>query len=141
MSPGKMTITRLDDDDFLIHYACDLRSQSDKIQFVKTDTSWKIEAPDEVPTIVRLGRAQAILDMMMSGTYSSRKVVADTLGITTSTVSRILNFAFVSPEIIERYLQGEISAARVTEIADSVHSMPFWAEQHKALGVGQGIVF
>ena len=136
MNPEKMTITRLDDDDFLIHYTCDLRSQSDKIQFVKTDTSGKIEAPDEVPTIVRLGRAQAILDMMMSGTYASRKVVADTLGITTSTVSRILNFAFVSPEIIERYLQGEISAARVTEIADSVHSMPFWAEQHKALSVG-----
>ena len=111
MSQENMTVVRLEDDDFLIHYACDLRSQSDKIQFVKTDDSGKPESPDEVPAIVRIGRAHAILDMIVSGTYPSRRSVADALGCNTTTVSRLLNFAFVSPEIIEKFLAGEISAA------------------------------
>ena len=136
MSPEKVTITRLDDDDFLIHYACDLRSQSDKIHYIKPNESGKVETPDEIPAIVRLGRAQAILDTMVSGTYASRKAVADALDTTVSTVSRLLNFAFVSPDIIERFLRGEISATKVAEVAESVHSMPLWAEQHKAMGVG-----
>ena len=41
MNNEKLTISRLDDDDFLVHYACDLRSQMDKMQFVKTDNSGK----------------------------------------------------------------------------------------------------
>ena len=90
----------------------------------------------EVPTIVRLGRAHAILDMMISGTYSSRKTVADAIGSTTATVSRLLNFTFISPEIIERFLAGEIPASKVVAVADKVHMMPFWADQHKFARVG-----
>lgn len=128
MNNEKLTISRLDDDDFLVHYACDLRSQMDKMQFVKTDHSGKPEAPGEVPTIVRLGRAHAVLDMMISGTYSSRRTVAEAIGSTTATVSRILNYAFISPEIIERFLVGEISSADLTKVASQVHMVPFWAE-------------
>lgn len=135
MNNEKLTISRLDDDDFLVHYACDLRSQMDKMQFVKTDHSGKPEAPGEVPTIVRLGRAHAVLDMMISGTYSSRRTVAEAIGSTTATVSRILNYAFISPEIIERFLAGEIPASKVVAIADKVHMMPFWAEQHRHIGI------
>ena len=135
MNNEKLTISRLDDDDFLVHYACDLRSQMDKMQFVKTDHSGKPEAPGEVPTIVRLGRAHAVLDMMISGTYSSRRTVAEAIGSTTATVSRLLNFTFISPEIIERFLAGEIPASKVVAIADKVHMMPFWAEQHRLIGI------
>ena len=135
MNNEKLTISRLDDDDFLVHYACDLRSQMDKMQFVKTDHSGKPEAPGEVPTIVRLGRAHAVLDMMISGTYSSRRTVAEAIGSTTATVSRILNYAFISPEIIERFLGGEISSADLTKVASQVHMVPFWADQHRLIGI------
>lgn len=133
MRNDHLTIKRLADDDYLVHYPCDLRSQSDKLQYVKTDENGNPKAPDEVPAIVRIGRAHAILDMLASGTYTSRKTVADALGCNITTVSRLLNFAFVSPEIIERFLAGEIPASKVASIAEEVHMMPFWADQSKQI--------
>lgn len=130
-----LSVKRLENDDYIVHYPCDLRPQAIRDNFVKTDECGKPENPDEVPVIVRLGKSQAILDMLMSGTYSSRKEVGDALQMTPSTVTRVLNFAMVSPEIIERFMAGEIPASKVIAVADHVKTMPFWADQHKFAGV------
>lgn len=135
MNCDKLLVKRFNESDFIIHYVCDLRAQNDRMQFVKQDQSGKPENPDEMPAICRIGRAHAILDMMASGTYTSRRNVAEALKTTTATISRILNYAFISPEIIERFLGGEISSADLTKVASQVHMVPFWADQHRLIGI------
>lgn len=135
MTGAEFTVRRLDEEDFIVHYTCDLRTQNEKIQYVKQNQVGKPENPDEMPAIIRIGRAHAILDMLASGTYTSRKTVAEALNTTTATISRILNYAFVSPEIIERFLAGELSLSDLTSVASQVHMVPFWADQHKLIGI------
>ena len=91
--------------------------------------------PVEVPIIVKLGRAYRMSELMLSGTYKSRQEVADALGVSVLLVSRILNCAFVSSVIVEKVLHGEISAAKVMILVEKVHTLSFWFDQHRFLGI------
>lgn len=130
-----MSVKRMEDDDYVVHFPCDLRPQSIRDNYVKTDERGKPENPEEVPVIVRLGKAQAIIDMLLSGTYASRREVGDALQMAATTVTRAVNFAMISPDLIERFLAGEVPANKLIAVADRVRTMPFWADQHKFAGI------
>ena len=130
-----MTIRKLNDGSFIVHYPCDLRMINERKNFVKVDGMGRPKNPEEVPIIVKLGRAYRMSELMLSGTYKSRQEVADALGVSVSLVSRILNCAFVSPVIVEKVLHGEISAAKVMNLVEKVHTLPFWSDQHRFLGI------
>ncbi len=131
----RMVIKRLDDDDYLIHFNCDLRAPNEKVNFIRQNASGLPDNPEEIPILARLGKANAMLEMLLSGTYASRGELATALNVNTVTISRTLNFAFVAPEIIEGLMRGEIPASKVIALADKVNMMPFWADQHRFVGV------
>ena len=64
-------------------------------------------------------------ELMLSGTCKSRPEVADALGVSVSLVSRILNCAFLSSVIVEKVLHGELSAPKVMNLVEKVHTLPF----------------
>lgn len=75
-----MTIRKLSDGSFVVHYPCDLRMINERKSFVKLDGMGRPKNPEEVPIIVKLGRAYRMSELMLSGTYKSRQEVADALG-------------------------------------------------------------
>ena len=74
--------------------------------------------------MTRLGKANAMLEMLLLGTYASRGELATALNVNTVTISRTLNLAFISPEISESLLRGEIAASKIVALADKVNMMP-----------------
>lgn len=113
----RMVIKRLDDDDYLIHFNCDLRAPNEKVNFIRQNASGLPDNPEEIPILARLGKANAMLEMLLSGTYASRGELATALNVNTVTISRTLNFAFVAPEIIEGLMRiaAEKLVLRVAE--------------------------
>ena len=130
-----MTITRLDNGDFLIECPLDLRMLHERKSFVQVDEGGVPKNPEEIPVVVRLGRAHRMVELMLSGTYKSRQEVATALGVSSSLVSRAISCAFISPVIVAKALRGEIATSRLIALAEKVNTMPFWADQHKFIGI------
>ena len=103
----------------------DLRAPNEKVNFIQQNASGLPDNPEKIPILTRLGKANAMLEMLLSGTYASRGELATALNVNTVTISRTLNLAFISPEIIESLLRGEIAASKIVALADKVNMMPF----------------
>ena len=60
-----MTIRKLNDGSFIVHYPCDLRMINERKNFVKVDGMGRPKNPEEVPIIVKLGRAYRMSELML----------------------------------------------------------------------------
>jgi len=130
-----MRITKLEDGDFLVHMECDLWSIAERKRFVSVDSYGIPQHPEGVPIIVRIARSRKMVEMLASGTYSCRSQLGEAFGMSQSRISRITRTAFLSPIIIEKVVTGQLSASRVSALADRLSMMPLWSDQHKALGI------
>lgn len=130
-----MRISKLDNGDFLVHIACDLRSLAERKRFVAVDAFGMPNHPEAVPIIVRIARARKMVEMLASGTYTCCQDLGDAFGMSQSRISRITRTAFLSPIIVEKVVTGKLPAAKVAALADKLSTLPLWADQHKALGI------
>ena len=71
-----MQIQRLNDGDFLVHIECDLRSVHERKMFIAKDENGDLRNPENVPVLVRLGRARKMIELLGSGTYRNKKEIA-----------------------------------------------------------------
>lgn len=130
-----MKIKKMPGGDFLVHIDADLRSLAERKMFVAIGEDGAPQHPEMVPILVKLGRANKMLEMLASGTYADRKDMSDCLGMDRRTVARTVNAAFLSPVIVERIVSGQLPPQRVQPIIDKMNTMLLWADQHRALGI------
>ena len=130
-----MRIQRLDDGDFLVHIDCDLRTISERRLFVTVDKNGMPLHPEAMPLVVKIARAQKMLEMLMSGQFKSREEIAESLGFSRSTAAKIVSVAFLSPEIVRRVVKGTLPTNRVQKLLERINNVPLWADQHAFLGI------
>ena len=130
-----MRIQRLDDGDFLVHIDCDLRTISERRLFVTVDKNGMPLHPEVMPLVVKIARAQKMLEMLMSGQFKSREEIAESLGFSRSTAAKIVSVAFLSPEIVRRVVKGTLPTNRVQKLLERINNVPLWADQHAFLGI------
>ena len=130
-----MRIQRLDDGDFLVHIDCDLRTISERRLFVTVDKNGMPLHPEVMPLVVKIARAQKMLEMLMSGQFKSREEIAESLGFSRSTAAKIVSVAFLSPEIVRRVVKGTLPTNRVQKLLERINNVPLWADQQAFLGI------
>jgi site-specific DNA recombinase len=86
------------------------------------------------PTLIKaIARGRAWFEELAAGRARSLRELAERDGITRRYVRRLVDLAFLSPELVEAILQGrqpvELTATRLTEL-----DLPLdWTEQHSLL--------
>lgn len=130
-----MQIQRLIDGEFLVHIECDLRSVHERKMFIAKDEDGELRNPENVPILVRLGRARKMIKMLGSGTYHNKKEIAEMFGMSLPNVSRTIRSAFLSPVIIDKLVSGAIPFTRFAAVSDKLITLPLWSEQHQLLGI------
>lgn len=105
--------------------------------FVAKDANGMLRNPENVPHIVRLGRARKMVEMLGSGTYHDKREIADMFSMSMSQVSRTCRAAFLSPVIVEKLVTGAIPFARFAAVSDNLIALPLWSESelHALLGI------
>lgn len=105
--------------------------------FVAKDANGMLRNPENVPLIVRLGRARKMTEMLGSGTYHNKREIADMFSMSMSQVSRTCRAAFLSPVIVEKLVTGAIPFARFAAVSDKLIALPLWSESelHALLGI------
>ena len=86
------------------------------------------------PTLIKaIARGRAWFEELAAGGARSLRELAERDGITRRYVRRLVNLAFLSPELTEAILQGgrpvELTATRLTELDLPLH----WADQRSLL--------
>ena len=130
-----MTIRRLEGGDFLVKIDCDLRTIAERKMFVATDADGNPKCPEGVPMIVRLGRAQKLLKGILDGTFVSQAHAGESICVSSAQASRLVRMSFLSPYIVEKLISGKLNTARVWGMIDKLIAIPFWADQHRLLGL------
>ena len=86
------------------------------------------------PTLIKaIARGRAWFEELAAGRARSLRELAERDGITRRYVRRLIDLAFLSPDLVEAILQGrqpvELTATRLTEL-----DLPLdWADQHSLL--------
>jgi len=86
------------------------------------------------PALIKaIARGRAWFEELATGRVRSLQQLADRDGITRRYIRRLVNLAFLSPELVEAILQGrqsiQLTATRLTEF-----DLPLdWSEQHRLL--------
>jgi hypothetical protein len=86
------------------------------------------------PTLIKaIARGRAWFDGLATGRARSLRELAERDGITRRYIRRLVDLAFLSPQLVDAILQGgqsvALTATRLTEL-----DLPFdWAEQHRLL--------
>jgi hypothetical protein len=86
------------------------------------------------PALIKaIARGRAWFDELASGRARSLRDIAERDGITRRYIRRLVDLAFLSPQLVAAILQGRqpvaLTATRLTEL-----DLPFdWAEQHRLL--------
>ena len=86
------------------------------------------------PALIKaIARGRAWFEELATGRARSLQDLADRDGITRRYIRRLVDVAFLSPELVEAILQGrqpvKLTATRLTEL-----DLPLdWTEQHKLL--------
>ena len=86
------------------------------------------------PTLIKgLARGRAWFEELAAGRARSLRELAERDGITRRYVRRLVDLAFLSPDLVEAILQGrqpvELTATRLSEL-----DLPLnWADQHSLL--------
>ena len=91
--------------------------------------------PKVMPLVVKIARAQKMMEMLMSGQFKSREEIAESLGFSRSTAAKIVSVAFLSPEIVRRVVKGTLPTNRVQKLLERINNVPLWADQHAFLGI------
>lgn len=130
-----MRIKKLSDGDFLVHIDCDLRSIAERKMFVPVGKDGTPQRPELLPIVVKLGRAKRMVEMILKGECESRKDLGDKYGMNRAKISRIMNAAFLSPEIVSRVVAGRIPIPKVQSLIEKINVIPLWADQHRFLGI------
>jgi hypothetical protein len=87
----------------------------------------------DLTLIKAIARGHAWFDELATGRARSLQELANREGITRRYIRRLVNLAFLSPQLVEAILQGrqpvELTATRLTEL-----DLPLdWTEQHRLL--------
>ena len=130
-----MTIRKLEDGDYLVHFDCDLRAAHERRIFVASDENGTPLSPERVPILVRIGRGRRIAKLYASGQCKTNVSIAKELGLSEFMITRFVRLTFLSPIVVKKLVSGEIPAASVMALGDKLHQMPLWRDQHKALGI------
>jgi hypothetical protein len=86
------------------------------------------------PALIKaIARGRAWFDELATGRARSLRDLAERDGITRRYIRRLVDLAFLSPQLVDAILQGRqpvaLTATRLTEL-----DLPFdWTEQHKLL--------
>ena len=95
--------------------------------------AWAPAKPRPDETLVRaLARAHRWKRMLDEGRYRSAGELAETEGVTRSSVNRLLRLTLLAPDIVEAILDGR--QPKVLQLEDLIRALPsVWAEQHSEL--------
>lgn len=77
------------------------------------------------------------LELLTSGTYETKKDLANALGVSGTYISRTLRMQFLSPTIVERIFKGELPDLSVERMSRCTTLI--WAEQEAALLDGKDL--
>ena len=130
-----MKIRRLNDGDFLLEIECNLRNVADRKLYVSVGKDGVPLHPEHLPILVKIGRAERMLELLASGKFMSREKLAQHLGMSNSSVSKILPTAFLSPTIVQMAVEGKLVNSRLSLLLERLPNLPLWADQHRFLGI------
>jgi DNA invertase Pin-like site-specific DNA recombinase len=90
-----------------------------------------------VPALIKaISRAHEWVRLIVAGEYKDQRAIAAAAGLNERYVSRIIQSAFLAPEIVEAIVKGQQAPAMT--LATLLHEVPLsWAEQNTKLAVGQ----
>lgn len=112
------------------------------IKFVRTASGGRIFAKEdgknkernlEIPVVQAIATALRWRSLAATDRFPSRFKMAESLGIDSSYLARMLHLAYLSPTIIEKVVSGELPLVSVKTLWQI--PTPVWSEQHKALGI------
>jgi hypothetical protein len=90
-----------------------------------------------VPALIKaISRAHEWVRLIVAGEYKDQRAIAAAAGLNERYVSRIIQSAFLAPEIVEAIVKGQQAPAMT--LATLLHEVPLsCAEQNTKLAVGQ----
>lgn len=90
-----------------------------------------------VPALIKaIGRAHEWVRLIVAGEYKDQRAIAAATGLNERYVSRIIQCAFLAPEIVEAIVKGR-QAPEIT-LATLLDKVPLsWAEQNAIIAMGQ----
>jgi len=129
-----VTVSKLDNGNVLVHVDCLLKTGAVR-QFFKMPTEdASSEAKEDHPPFVQiLGRAFKWKDLLASGAYKGKSALSRAIGVDKANLIGILRLPYLSPIIVTKILDGELSDASVRKYHKI--SSPFWYKQHETLGI------
>jgi site-specific DNA recombinase len=78
-------------------------------------------------------QAKGWVDGLVSGVYPSKKDLSRSIGVHSSTISRLTRLCFLSPTIIEGLATGKFTHLSINKMIPV--TTPIWSEQHALLGI------
>jgi len=129
-----VAIQRLDNGNVLVSVRCSLKSGSVRQCFVTPGEDGVAEGVEEMPFVQILARAFKWRYMLVTGVFSDRKALVKGLGVDKNNVTAVLRLPYLSPEIVEKVLAGELPEASLRRYGKV--TSPFWHEQKSELGIG-----
>lgn len=130
-----VAITKLPDGNVCVHVNCILKTGANR-RYFQLPLAGGNPLHEDYPPIVRLiGKALKWKELMVSGTYRKLEDLAAALGLCEAYLRDVLRLAYLSPQIIERIVRGELPDASVTKYAKI--DTPVWTEQEERIAAMQ----
>jgi hypothetical protein len=126
--------TKTDSDDLLLSIPAQLRPRGGELKFVITDPDIRQAPRMDATLITAIARAHGWLDDLMSGKVRSLREIALREKLHERYVRRILELAFLAPDITEIILDGRQPADLMLQEIVPDGALPLdWANQRKLL--------
>jgi hypothetical protein len=129
--------TKTEADDLALSIPAQLRPRGGELKFVITDPDMRRAPRMDATLITGIVRAHSWLDDLMSGTARSLREIALREKLHERYVRRILELAFLAPDITEIILDGRQPADLMLQEIVPDGALPLdWASQRKLLRLG-----
>jgi len=128
-----VTIKKMPNGNIRVHVNCYLKSGAVRKFFVEKSEDGEEILTDVDPFVKTLSRAFVWRELLTSGTYNDKSRLAENLGICRQNLRQILHLPYLSPVIVEKVMNGELTNGSLMRCW-SLATLP-WYDQHKALGI------
>jgi len=128
-----VTISKMPNGNIRVHIDCRLKSGAVRQFFVEKDEQGEEMLTDVDPFVKTLSKSFAWRELLTSGTYADKSALAAKLGICRQNLRQILHLPYLSPVIVEKVMNGELTNGSLMRCW-SLANLP-WYDQHKALGI------
>ena len=128
------TYKALPDGNVLVHIPLRLVRKPQGLRYVSDEDGANRDRNAEMGNLQAVAQGMRYRRIAASDKYDTHFRMASKLGVDPSNLKRVLLLGYLSPTIVEKLANGELTHVSIHRLK-SLHTL-LWAEQHKLLGIG-----